>query len=396
MFKSKIFFFLSFFKRLKLSKSRIINFINSLVNSISNGIKFFLLFLNFFFFYSQKKIILVFLLFEKNKNILVKFFTMKRGRYNRPFLHLTAMSVLGIGVLIAPFLTDTYPVFSSNASISAKLASDAQEQSIIIDNNVFQTDISQKPRDKTITYTVEKGDTLSTIAKKFGISTDTIRWANDLTSDNISIGDELKILSVTGIAHKVAKGDSVYTIAKKYDTNPQQIVDFPFNDFANPETFSLVEGQILIVPDGIKPSEQPTFIKRQVYIAQGPVSFSSEGFTWPLRGGISQFASWYHMAIDITSPIGTPIVAAKSGRVIKASSGTWDGGYGNNIIIDDGNGYETLYSHLSGFNVGLGDSVNGGKTVIGWVGLTGRTTGAHLHFEIRRNGGLVNPISYLQ
>ena len=339
---------------------------------------------------------MVFLLFEKNKNILVKFFTMKRGRYNRPFLHLTAMSVLGIGVLIAPFLTDTYPVFSSNASISAKLASDAQEQSIIIDNNVFQTDISQKPRDKTITYTVEKGDTLSTIAKKFGISTDTIRWANDLTSDNISIGDELKILSVTGIAHKVAKGDSVYTIAKKYDTNPQQIVDFPFNDFANPETFSLVEGQILIVPDGIKPSEQPTFIKRQVYIAQGPVSFSSEGFTWPLRGGISQFASWYHMAIDITSPIGTPIVAAKSGRVIKASSGTWDGGYGNNIIIDDGNGYETLYSHLSGFNVGLGDSVNGGKTVIGWVGLTGRTTGAHLHFEIRRNGGLVNPISYLQ
>jgi len=116
MFKSKIFFFLSFFKRLKLSKSRIINFINSLVNSISNGIKFFLLFLNFFFFYSQKKIILVFLLFEKNKNILVKFFSMKRGRYNRPFLHLTAMSVLGIGVLIAPFLTDTYPVFWSSFS----------------------------------------------------------------------------------------------------------------------------------------------------------------------------------------------------------------------------------------------------------------------------------------
>lgn len=322
---------------------------------------------------------------------------MKRGRYNRPFLHLTAMVVLGVGVIIGPFLADTYPVFSSNSSLSAKLvSSENQEQSIVVDSNVFQTDISQKPRDKIITYTVEKGDTLSTISNKFGISVDTIKWANNLKSDDLSIGDELKILSVTGISHKVAKGESVYTIAKKYDTNPQQIVDFPFNDFANPETFSLVEGQMLVVPDGVKPSEQPTFVRRQLYIPQGPVTFSSGGFTWPLRGGLSQFASWYHMAIDITSPVGTPIVAAKDGRITKALSGTWDGGYGTNLVIDNGDGYETLYSHMSGFNVGLGDSVTGGKTVIGWVGLTGRTTGAHLHFEIRKNGVLVNPLSYLQ
>ncbi|MDO8658864.1 MAG: peptidoglycan DD-metalloendopeptidase family protein [Candidatus Levybacteria bacterium] len=354
-------------------------------------------FFNFFLLYCQKKIITWFVFFEKNKNILVKFFMMKRGRYNRPFLHLTAMVVLGVGVIIGPFLADTYPVFSSNSSLSAKLvSSENQEQSIVVDSNVFQTDISQKPRDKIITYTVEKGDTLSTISNKFGISVDTIKWANNLKSDDLSIGDELKILSVTGISHKVAKGESVYTIAKKYDTNPQQIVDFPFNDFANPETFSLVEGQMLVVPDGVKPSEQPTFVRRQLYIPQGPVTFSSGGFTWPLRGGLSQFASWYHMAIDITSPVGTPIVAAKDGRITKALSGTWDGGYGTNLVIDNGDGYETLYSHMSGFNVGLGDSVTGGKTVIGWVGLTGRTTGAHLHFEIRKNGVLVNPLSYLQ
>lgn len=353
-------------------------------------------FFRFFFFYCQKKIISGSILFENNKNILVKFFTMKRGRYNRPFLHLISMSTLFIAILIAPFLADTYPIFSSSTGSNANLKAfspQAQKQSITVDNNVFQTDISQKPRDKIVDYTVEKGDTLTTIAKKFDISVDTIRWANDLVSDALTVGDTLKILPVTGMSVKVSKGETVYAIAKKYDTNPQKIVDFPFNDFANPETFSLVEGQMLIVPDAIKPSEQP-FIKRQVYIAQGPVAVSSAGFTWPVRGIISQFATWYHMAVDIVAPLGTPVVAAESGTVVKATS-TWDGGYGTNVEIDNGAGFSSLYAHLSGFNVGVGDAVTAGKTIIGWVGMTGRTTGSHVHFEIRRNGVLVNPLPYL-
>lgn len=353
-------------------------------------------FLRFFTEYSRKKILKVLLFFESNKNVLVRFFMMKRGRYNRPFLHLSTVGVLALGVIIAPFLASTYPVFSAQESISSEISSPSSEQSIVVGEDVFKTEISQKPRDKVIEYTVQRGDTVSTIASKFGISQDTVRWANDLRNDNIEVGDTLKILPVTGIAYKVLQGDSVYTIAKKFDTNAQQIVDFPFNDFANPETFSLVEGQILIVPDGIKPSEQPTYIKRQVYIAQGPVSISSAGFTWPLRGGISQFSSWYHTAIDITDPVGTPIVAAQNGTVIKSLVGTWDGGYGTNVAIDDGNGNQTLYAHMSGVNVGVGDSVVAGKTVIGWVGMTGRTTGPHLHFEVRRGGVLVNPLAYIQ
>ncbi|MCL5970800.1 MAG: LysM peptidoglycan-binding domain-containing protein, partial [Patescibacteria group bacterium] len=189
---------------------------------------------------------------------------MKRGRYNRPFLHLTAMAVLGVGVLIAPFLTDTYPVFSSNSPISKDLTGEGSSQSVMVDTDVFKTETSEKPRDKVVSYTIEKGDTLSTISKKFNVSVETIKWTNDLKSDDLSVGDELKILPVTGILHKVSKGDTVYTIAKKYDTNPQQIVDFPFNDFANPETFSLVEGQMLVVPDGVMPSEKPSVIRRQI------------------------------------------------------------------------------------------------------------------------------------
>ena len=195
--------------------------------------------------------------------------------------------------------------------------------------------------------------------------------------------------------HKVLKGDSVYSIAKKYDTEAQKIVDFPFNEFADPETFSLVEGQLLLVPDGVKPSEQQYF-KKQVYLVQGPVSVYSSGFAWPLQGTLTQFSSWYHTALDIATPIGTAIVAARSGTVVKASAGTWDGGYGNNIIVDHGDGFQTLYSHLSTFNVGLGDTVSGGQTVIGAVGMSGRTTGPHLHFEVQKNGVLVNPLPYLQ
>lgn len=347
-----------------------------------------------FFLYNKKKVITWSYFFEKNKNTLVKFFLMKRGRYNRPFLHITAMAVMGIGIMIAPFLADTYPILSSQNSLSLQLKQ-VEAQSITAGEDVFQTQTSEKPRDTVITYTVQKGDTISTIAKKFGIDSDTVKWVNDLTTDNLTVGDELKILPVSGILHKVAKGDSVYTIAKKYDTEAQKIVDFPFNDFANPETFSLVEGQILIVPDGIKPSEKPTF-KRQVFIATGPVSISGAGFTWPIRGSISQFASWYHMALDITSDMGAPIIAAQNGTVAAASVGTWDGGYGTNVIVDNGNGFASLYAHMSAVNVSAGDDVVAGKTLLGWVGMTGRTTGPHLHFEIRKGGALVNPLPYLQ
>ncbi len=353
-------------------------------------------FLGVFSAYLKSKLVGFSIIFESNKNILVRFFMMKRGRYSRPFLHLSALAVLTVGVIVAPFLASTYPVFSQNSTNSAVISSSAA-QSIVVGENVFQTNISQKPRDKVITYTVQKGDTISTVAQKFGISTETIKWANDLTSDSLAVGDTLSILPVTGVAYKVASGDTVYTIAKKFNTDPQKIVDFPFNDFANPETFSLVTGQILIVPDGIKPSEQ-LYYKPQVYIAQGPssTSFSGSGFTWPVHGIVTQFASWYHMALDIAAPYGTPIVAAKSGTVASVSTGSWDYGYGNDVIVDHGGGYKSLYAHMEAVNVSAGQHVVGGSTVIGWIGLTGRTTGPHVHFEIRVNNVTQNPLPFLQ
>ncbi len=352
-------------------------------------------FSEFFSFYMKKKVITFSFYFEKNKNIIVKFFMMKRGRYNRPFLHISAMALLSIGLISSPIIAGTYPVFSQG-SVEAQ-AENPQKQSIIVGGNVFSTDISQKPRDKIITYTVQKGDTLSTIARKFGVSVETVKWENDLSGENIAVGDELRILPVTGLSYRVSQGETIYTIAKKLDTEPQKIVDFPFNDFANPETFSLVAGQTLIVPDGVKPSEQSTYVRpRPVVIASGPASVSSAGYAWPLRGGISQFPAWYHMALDITADVGTPILAANNGTVSRVILGTWDGGYGNNAYIDSGNGVQTHYAHMSSVAVSPGQSVIAGRTVVGYVGLTGRTTGPHLHFEVIQNGVLVNPLGFLQ
>lgn len=309
------------------------------------------------------------------------------------------MSMLGVGVMITPILADTYPVFGSTSSGVNRLPSPAAEQqSLTADQNVFQTNVSQKPRSDVITYTVEHGDTLSTIAQKFGISVDTIKWANDLTSDSVSVGDDLKILPVTGVAYKVQSGDTVYTIAKKFDTDAQKIVDFPFNDFANPETFSLVDGQQLIVPDGVQPQAQPTYRTTQPrYIAAAPQfsNVTGDGFHWPLQGLITQGFSWYHNGIDIAGSIGTPIYAAKAGTVMEASCG-YNYGYGCHVLLSHAGGWGSMYAHMVDTPaVSVGQNVSAGQ-LLGYRGSTGRSTGPHLHFEIRSPNGNVNPLQFLQ
>lgn len=343
--------------------------------------------------YLKLKVLLLSGLFENHKNLIVKSVLVKRGKRNRMFLHLSAMSLLVVGVLISPIISEASPFSNSKNLLSYAQVQKTDES--LISEDIFQTQESVKPRDKIVSYTVQKGDTISVIAKRFGISEDTIKWANNLTSDDITVGDTLDILPVTGIAHKVQSGDNVYSIAKKYDSNPQEIVDFPFNDFANPQTFSLVEGQILIVPNGVKPEEKPTYI-RPTYIATGPVNVSGEGFTWPIRGIVSQFFSWYHTAIDIAAPYGSPIVAAQSGRVAEVYPSGWNWGYGTHVVIQGDNGYKTLYAHMSGVNVSVGQEVTAGSSVIGWIGMTGRTTGPHVHFEVRSAGGFANPMSFLK
>lgn len=354
-------------------------------------------FLAFFRIYLTDKFVFFSHGFENGKNAVVKGVLIKRGRKNRFFLHVSIMVILTIGVLISPFISETQ-LFGKKQDQLAFAQTAPQEALELSQDNVFRTQNTVKIRDEVISYTVQKGDTISSIAEKFGVSEDTIKWANNLTSDSITIGDDLDILPVTGVAHKVAAGDTIYTIAKKYNINAQGIVDFPFNDFANPQTFSLVTGQIVIVPDGVKPEEQvkPQYSRQTYYATTGNASVADSGFAWPVSGSINQGFAWYHTALDLGAPVGTPVLAAQSGSVAAVYTSGWNFGYGTHVIIAGDNGYSTLYAHMNGVNVSGGDRVTAGRTVVGWVGLTGRTTGAHLHFEVRSGGGNVNPLSFLR
>jgi murein DD-endopeptidase MepM/ murein hydrolase activator NlpD len=339
--------------------------------------------------------------FEKQKNWLVDKLMLKRGRYQRPFIHTGMTLLVLLGVMLTPYVAQNYPGLAKNPWEEAESPS-AALVSVTEADPRMTTQVSEKPRDEVINYEVREGETISSIAEKFGVSQDTIRWANDLKDIKaIKPGQTLKILPVTGVAHKVQKGETIYSIAKKYDTEAQGIVDFPFNSFVNDETFALAVGQTIVVPDGVMPKAVPV-VPGQRYLAQktpdaGTVSALGQ-FIWPTSGYISQGFRWYHPAIDIARRGGTgpapEILAADAGKVLVA--GWPDGrGYGNRVLLDHGNGFTTMYAHLAQIYVKVGQTVNRGDA-IGKMGSTGRSTGIHLHFEIHKGGAAQNPLAYLK
>lgn len=298
-------------------------------------------------------------------------------------------AIAALGVMLAPVIAQELPGKSVNPwAISAA----PSVLSASTDDPGIDTQVSNKVRDSIIDYQVQSGDTVASIANKFGVSADTIRWKNDLSKDKIKVGETLKILPVTGIAHTVAKGDTVYSIAKRYDAEAQAIVDFPFNTFTNDETFELAIGQTVIIPEGVMPAVQTTARARQMTPNAGTVTASGK-FVWPAQGTITQRFSWYHPGLDVANPGSPVVVAADSGKVIYAG---WDPtGYGNMVFIDHGNGYKTRYGHLSQIMVVSGQTISRGQAV-GRMGNTGHSTGTHLHFEIYLNGVRVSPLGYLK
>lgn len=325
--------------------------------------------------------------FETRKDVLVGVLMTRRGSYQWPFLHVSLVVLLLAGVTSAPILANSYP-----GALPSQLQDYTPPSAVLTSLDVtegVETQISQKPRDQVITYAVVSGDTLARIAEQFGVSVDTIKWANDMKRDSLTIGQQLKIPPVTGIVYKVKEGETIYSIAKKLRTDAQKIVNFPFNDFTDQETFALAVGQTLIIPDGVQP-EAPAIMP----VAPPPIFITGTGkFLWPTQGLITQYPSWYHMAVDIANAAAPGVIAADAGTVSLVEYLRW--GYGQHMIIDHGNGYATLYGHMQAIYVKAGDRVARGQ-VIGKMGSTGRSTGTHLHFEVRKNGAIVNPMGFFK
>lgn len=241
------------------------------------------------------------------------------------------------------------------------------------------------------TYTVESGDTLAGIAKKFGVSIETVLWENKLTLRSIiRPGNQLKILPFSGLTHKVQKNETIVNLAKKYKVTTEQIL--AANNLVRPE--NIRPGDILLVPGGSLPPPPPRLASlSRAFVAPAKIE-GIIGLIWPtLRGRISQYFTWRHAGIDIAVAKGTPIYAVEDAVVEIAG---WSRvGYGWHVVLRHPNGLKTRYAHATRLLVSAGDIVQKGQS-IALVGSTGRSSGAHLHFEVISGGRSVNPLGYIR
>lgn len=342
--------------------------------------------------YLIRKLHLSFIRFELGKSIFVTALYRQRGKLARRLIHSGMAGLALAGMMIAPVIAEEFPGRSVNPW---DIPSPSSVVPYATNDPYTETQVSVKGRAEAVEYNVLEGDTVSSIAGKFGVSAETISWENNLdVGDRIKIGQTLKVLPVTGISHKVKKGDTVYSIAKKYDVEAQQIVNYPFNAYSNDESFELAIGQIIMVPDGVLAKALPAGPRTRQLTPDAGTVVASGAFVWPASGRITQNFVWYHKGLDIANNSSPNILAADSGVVVGA--GWLDGyGYGNRVIIDHRNGYRTLYAHMSSVFVVAGQTVSRGSAV-GKMGCTGRCTGTHLHFEVIKNGVYLNPLSVLQ
>jgi hypothetical protein len=283
----------------------------------------------------------------------------------------------------------------------------------------LHTDVPSRPRQEVARYIVNPGDTLFGIAGKFGIKPETILWSNQaVLGDNphsLRPDQELNILPVDGAYHRWSAGDGLNGVAKFFGVTPEAIINFPGNkldptrlgDWSNP---NIEPGTWLVIPGGrrefvswsapVIPLDNPGVAKVLGPGACENVLGGAVGtgaFVWPADthtlSGFDYEPQANHPGIDISGKEGEAVYAADSGVVVYAGWNNW--GYGNVIVINHANGWQTLYAHLSAYYAACGQFVYQGNT-IGAIGSTGNSTGAHLHFEMMYNGVRVNPYDYVR
>ncbi|MBE0698529.1 MAG: peptidoglycan DD-metalloendopeptidase family protein [Anaerolineaceae bacterium] len=319
------------------------------------------------------------------------------------------------GITFSPAKTS---ILAGNLLVSAGQETGLEAPEFLVNNEInslyrlssLHTVIPERERANIATYDVQTGDSVFNIAKEFKIEPETVLWANsDILDDNpnmLSVGQKLKIPAVDGVIYKWKSNDTIEGVAKKFKTDPDEILTWPDNhlDMAEPK---IASGTLIMIPGGsreLKTWVVPTLWRansgasRNIQTgcdASGGTAYGSGAFVWPsVNHSLSGNDYWSgHLGIDIAAATGAPVYAADSGVVVY--SGSISGGYGLMIMIDHGNGFHTLYAHLSQLVARCGSNVSQGQT-IAYSGSTGNSTGPHLHFEIRYGGAFVNPHDYVR
>ncbi len=243
-------------------------------------------------------------------------------------------------------------------------------------------------RSQVLEYTVQEGDLLSFIASDYGVSTESILWANNLKDPHsLRVGQVLKIPPVSGVIHKIKQGETISTLAQKYGIEQEKIIEFN----SLPQGGQLAVGDELMIPGGKPlgsqlagaPSQKSVEVTRFSYLPDlaGFFMIPTAGFNWGRIHGRN--------GVDMANSCNTAIYAAAEGQVTVADGEGWNSGFGKYIKISHPNGTETLYSHANKILVAVGEFVSKGHQ-IALMGTTGKSTGCHLHFEVH---GAKNPLA---
>lgn len=353
--------------------------------------------------------------FDTVKNQIVKKMFWGRGSFLKYVVQIAFM-ILAV-ILSISYIYRTPTIINANEEDLDYIS--VAETDVLAMNATLNTSIPKDREERgTEIYIVMNGDTLSKIATKFEVSVQTIKWANDMTSDLVKPGQELEVPLSDGVLIKVKKGETLASVAKKYSGNEQAIADFNWLDYP----FALIAGQELFIPDGTIPqAPRPVYAaapKTYISGSSNPTGQSGSSYAdpsigkflgWPVAGGSARISQYYrgslHRGIDIADRSLPSVLAASGGTVIFAGcagycpplGSTYGGsGYAWSVQIDHGNGYSTWYAHLKNIYVRTGQTVSKGQS-IAQMGSTGRSTGPHLHFEVRRGtsyGTQINPRIY--
>jgi len=309
-----------------------------------------------------------------------------------------------------PVLTpQTDPLASSSKSVSSELPIYLKvlPENGIIRRTALHTNIPTRPRTEVVEYTVATGDSVFGIAQSFNLHPETILWANydqlNDSPDMLNPGMTLNVPPVNGVYYQWQEGDTFESVATKFEASAEDILGWEGNNFdlTNPQ---VEPGAWIMIPNGHREFRQwlvPTIARTNSGVSKsvlGPGAcegnyagaYGSGAFSWPTASHTLSGNDYWsgHLGIDIAGYLGDGVFASDAGVIVFA--GWANGGYGYMVMIDHGNGYQTLYAHLSVVNASCGQSVYSG-TYIGAIGSTGNSTGPHLHFEVRNMGGFISP-----